>query len=357
MSKHTLKINSILDSINNSNVKLGDEFSISQGIVTGIDRVSPKHGRKFNAFKNRIGEGVFIIDQEFKDSLPVRELEIIKPWFKNSDIQKFSTREVTDKYLIHINAETDLSNYPVIEKHLLEYQELIKSRNFESGELSKAKRMGSWWALSSSRRDFDFSKPKIISPQRSYENNFGFTDKLWCASADVYFITAKTENCSIYSLLVLLNSNLYYHWLYHRGKRKGDMLELYLTPLANIPLPNLTNNQQHLFDLLSQLQIFYTKKKKSNNQFVTTISDGIVYEIFFPDHMKERKIDILQFVEKDKEAIMQNREFDQLTDDEKEKVINQLYARWTDPESEIVKRMNSFAEKSPDILKPILEIR
>ena len=26
-----------------------------------------------------------------------------------------------------------------------------------------------------------------------------------------------------------------------------------------------------------------------------------------------------------------------------------------DPESEIVKRMNSFAEKSPDILKPILE--
>ncbi|MDL1978502.1 MAG: hypothetical protein LWX52_10495 [Deltaproteobacteria bacterium] len=49
------------------------------------------------------------------------------------------------------------------------------------------------------------------------------------------------------------------------------------------------------------------------------------------------------------------REFNQLTDDQKKKVINQLYARWTDPKSEIVKRMNSFTEKSPDILKPILE--
>ena len=73
--------------------------------------------------------------------------------------------------------------------------------------------------------------------------------------------------------------------------------------------------------------------------------------------MAERDIDILQFVEKDLEAVMQARELDQLPDDQKEKVINQLHARWTDPESEIVKRMNRFAEKSPDILKPILESR
>ena len=73
--------------------------------------------------------------------------------------------------------------------------------------------------------------------------------------------------------------------------------------------------------------------------------------------MEERKIDILQFVEKDLKEVMQNRDFDQMTDAQKEKVINQLHAKWTDPASEIVKRMNSFAEKSPDILKPILESR
>jgi len=73
--------------------------------------------------------------------------------------------------------------------------------------------------------------------------------------------------------------------------------------------------------------------------------------------MKERNIDILQFVEKDLNKTMQNRKFNQLTDKQKEKVIKKLHVKWTDPESEIVKRMNSFADKSPDILKPILESR
>ena len=71
--------------------------------------------------------------------------------------------------------------------------------------------------------------------------------------------------------------------------------------------------------------------------------------------MKNRKIDILQFVEKDLKEVVQNREFEQLPDDQKEKVINQLHTKWTDQKNEIVKRINSFAEKSPDILKPILE--
>ena len=83
----------------------------------------------------------------------------------------------------------------------------------------------------------------------------------------------------------------------------------------------------------------------------------MVFELYFPDHMKDRNIDILQFVEKDLKEVMQNREFDQLTDDQKKKVINRLHARWANPKSQIVKRMNSFAEKSPDILKPILESR
>ncbi len=47
--------------------------------------------------------------------------------------------------------------------------------------------------------------------------------------------------------------------------------------------------------------------------------------------------------------------FDALFDDQKEKIISELLARRSGPNSEIVKRMNSFAEKSPDISKPILE--
>ncbi len=90
---------------------------------------------------------------------------------------------------------------------------------------------------------------------------------------------------------------------------------------------------------------------------IYTITDALVLQLYFPDHMKERNIDILQFVEKDMEGVIQNKDFDQLTDNQKEKVIMQIQTKWTDPKSEIVKRMNSFAEKSPDILKPILKSR
>jgi len=44
-----------------------------------------------------------------------------------------------------------------------------------------------------------------------------------------------------------------------------------------------------------------------------------------------------------------------LSDTVKEEVIEQLHKIWTDPENEVVKRMAQFKEKSPDILKVILE--
>ncbi len=73
------------------------------------------------------------------------------------------------------------------------------------------------------------------------------------------------------------------------------------------------------------------------------------------DHMKERGIDVLEFVEKDIEEVMHGREFSTLSDAEKEQVIESLHAKWSHPDNEVVKRMALFKEKSPEILKPILE--
>ncbi len=73
--------------------------------------------------------------------------------------------------------------------------------------------------------------------------------------------------------------------------------------------------------------------------------------------MKEKQIDILQFVEKDLTDVVQGRDFEQLPDSDKETIINQLHARWTHPDSEVRNRIKLFAVRSPDILKPILESR
>ena len=104
--------------------------------------------------------------------------------------------------------------------------------------------------------------------------------------------------------------------------------------------------------LVEQLvKLLRIKHKKS----FESVIDALVFELYFPEHMKERKIDILQFVETDIAEVMQNREFETLNDKQKEHIIAEFHKRWSNQNREIVKRINSFAEKSPDILKPILE--
>lgn len=71
--------------------------------------------------------------------------------------------------------------------------------------------------------------------------------------------------------------------------------------------------------------------------------------------MKDRGIDVLEFVERDINEVIQGGEFEKLNDTEKEKVIEALHTKWSHPDNEVLKRMGMFKEKSPEILKPILE--
>ena len=68
--------------------------------------------------------------------------------------------------------------------------------------------------------------------------------------------------------------------------------------------------------------------------------------------MREKKIDILQFLSNDLENI---HNLDNLEDAEKQKLIERLHAKWTDPDNEVRNRIKLFAVRSPEILKPILE--
>jgi len=172
------------------------------------------------------------------------------------------------------------------------YKKLILERNYESGELTKAKRLKRWWALSSSRWEFDFDKPKIVSPQRSYLNTFAYTEKRWYASADVYFISDKLKEMPLKYYLGILNSKLVYFWLYNRGKRKGDMLELYLTPLSEIPIPlDKSNNSHEILKLVDNII-----EKKKENPLLDTIYlenkiDELVYKLY---DLTEEEIKIIE---------------------------------------------------------------
>lgn len=240
-------IENILGKVKAQSNKLGGKdgiCNVNQGIVTGIDKVSDSHLKKYN-WQSAKGDGVFALnDNEIKE-FPKKQY--IKKWFKNSDINRFSTKNISKENLLYVTSDFDQDSFIV--NHLKKFKENLDSRR----EVHKGSR--NWYELWWAREKHIFEGKKIVAPQRSTTNTFGYNEIPWYAASDVFFITLK-ENTEIELkyILALLNSKLYYQWLYHRGKRKGQTLELIAKPLSEIPIKKISPEDQKPFiDLVDQI--------------------------------------------------------------------------------------------------------
>lgn len=214
--------------------QLQDLCTVNQGVVSGADKMTQKH-EKTLGFPSK-DQGIFVLSTEEKQRL-VREdqrLEtFLQPFYKNSQISPYSVPEKSDKWLFYITDDQvpDLGWSKVLADHLTPFKPLLEQRR----EVQMGVRQ--WYALHWPRKQSLFEKEKILAPQRARMNIFGYTNQPWYASADVYFIKRK-ETC-VYTwayLLLWLNSALCYGWLSYYGKMKGRDLELYATPLKQIPV-------------------------------------------------------------------------------------------------------------------------
>jgi adenine-specific DNA-methyltransferase len=243
---------------------------VNQGIVTGADKVSKRHIEKY-AIKANVGDGIFVLsDEEVKRlNLTEKEKEILKPWFKNSDIYRWSTNIHTKEKLIFADKRLHNLSGNKLQDYLMRFKKILDDSTFNSPYLHRP-------------RDIDFINEKIVAPQRSPRNTFGYNEIHWYASADVYFITEKKDkSVSLKYILALLNSKLYYLWLYHRGKRKGETLELYQKPLSEIPIKKISESEQQPFiTLVDQI----LSKKQSNHDADTSDLekqiDELVYQLY-----------------------------------------------------------------------------
>lgn len=146
--------------------------------------------------------------------------------------------------------------------------------------------------------------------------------------------------------LGLINSSLVNHYF----KFFNQTNHVPIGEIKDIPIPPLKD--ESLISLVGGLS------KMINNNFdhvIFKVIDALIYYLYFPDHMKEQEIDVLDFVERDMQKVQKGREFDSLDVAEKEKVIEQLHSTWSHPDNEVRNRMKLFAVRSPEILKPILE--
>ena len=242
-------LQTILAKIKNQGQCLGVLCNVNNGVFSGTDRLNKNKKNKYKINDVQVGEGIFVLTNDEVENLKLskNEKELIKPLFKNSDIKNYYTNTENELNLINLRYtdRPNLEDYPNIKNHLVRFKKLLADRP-QTGTLESAFNSGYWYVMSTSRR-VDMEGAKIVAPQRSPQNTFGYNEIPWYTSADVYFITEKYKSVLLKYILALLNSKLTYLWLYNRGKRKGETLELYQKPLSEIPIKEVPLDDQRSF--------------------------------------------------------------------------------------------------------------
>ena len=205
------------------------------------------------------------------------------------------------------------------------------------------------------RPDYLWDSDKKIVIQRIS----GGTKPLVCAvDKNKYKCFASTNNIVLkdkfksyyYFISAIINSDVI-NWYYANNFSNNSNLTVNIskTYMDQLPIAKYSDSVSLLSEILHYMSgnLYYSEYQK--------ILNALVFNLYFPDHMQEREIDVMKFVEQDIAKVMQGREFEKLKDTEKKEVIEQLHQIWSHPDSEVRNRIKLFAVRSPEILKPIIE--
>jgi adenine-specific DNA-methyltransferase len=269
---------------------LGTITTITQGIITGADRLKQKYVDRYSDAGFTLNEGVFVLAAEecHKKGIPMRSRHV-KPYFKNSDIKKYYTANDAPRRLLYFKDEKQkqpiedviLKHFKRFEQVLVDRLSVCKKNQFQWNIVSKWIARGEFYLLFYPRKPRVFDGEKIVAPQRSYDNTFGYNNTPWYASSDVYFINPNDDSVSLKFILALLNSKLFFAWLYHKGKKKGEMLELYKKPLSEIPIKRISPDEQKPFIKLAD-RILAAKQNdaEADTNALEREMDELVYSLY-----------------------------------------------------------------------------
>lgn len=262
---------SIYTKMKNNSRNLGELSLINAGIGITVAKATKKYINDFPNLNLKLNEGIFVVTEEEAHNL---EKEKIKSFIKNSDIQHYTYNLNKDK-LIYLTRNDNISDYPNLEKHMLKFKEILDD------QILKYEEEFPWYALNRPRTpDIFESLEKIVVPYRTKKNYFAYSNEPLYAGRDVLYIREdENKKIKIKYLLVLLNSKLYYFWLYNKGKRKGDILEIVAQPLSEIPIKIISENEQQKYIQIVD-RIIELKKLDKDTQDLENKIDEMVYDLY-----------------------------------------------------------------------------
>lgn len=269
----------------------GDLVDLNQGIVSGTDKITDKLIETYPNLSLIKDEGVFIINKKERDLLITKNREaeeFIKPIYKNSDLKKWSVIKKSNLFIIYLKDEGKPIILPnSIKEHFEKFKKILtdkKENCFKNPWLKKIVEpwliRGNYFVLFYPREQKYFEQLKIVNSRRAKSNIFALENMNYFEQSDIVLANLKPKSpVSLTYLISLLNSKLYYVWLFNRGKRKGDQLELFQKPLKEIPITIFNKKSQIQLEILVNNII----EKKQNNQDTTDLEhqiDNLVYKLY-----------------------------------------------------------------------------
>jgi adenine-specific DNA-methyltransferase len=132
---------------------------------------------------------------------------------------------------------------------------------------------------------------KIISVGRTDYPKFLYTMDEFYGSRALFFI--QTNRINLKFLTGILNSKIVHFWLYHKGKKQGEQLQVDKEPLLQIPIVKTDNKQtentiikcvEEIIDLHKQLQTVSLPNQKEQLEnrikFLENKIDGVVFGLY-----------------------------------------------------------------------------
>jgi hypothetical protein len=237
-----------LERIETAGAKLGEYWAVDQGVVPSPLRLTRSKMEKLPADAIRRhglqeGDGVFVLKHSEVEALRLdrHDSALVKPYFKNSDIDPYTTSTDTDDHLVYTSGDTRIEEYPGIKRHLEKFRVLLESRLSDYGESYK------WYELHRARSSSLFEGPKVVCSYRTEGAAFAYNDASFYGSTDMYFIKPRDEKDrhSLKYLTGILNSRLMGFWLRDKGKTKGTATELFSTPVESISIHRINFEDKH----------------------------------------------------------------------------------------------------------------
>lgn len=299
------------------------------------------------------GDKIFRIPKQFAEENNF-EQELLKPVLVGGEIDKYKIKD-TEHCIIYSYKKTNTEKQENIFEYLKPFEEkLSQKRETVKGTLP-------WWCLHWHRYPELFEGEKIIMRQTSDSIRATYDDKGYYVlnSILVFKINPQIDISYKYALVALnskMNNLIYKNNTQEEGRTFAEVKPQNVRKLF---IPKISKDEQKVFEILCDYLMFLHNDahqpvnprldNKALAHYITQIADSCIVELIYGKEMKDKQVDILDFVRNEITS------FEDLPWETRQaREIFEAHQKWTMPNSEVRNRLKIISLMCPDTAGKIL---